>query len=139
MQIINYFLLIYFIKYCNSFIYKNNRYTLSMSCDYYIDQDLHIYDYNNLIFSYINLKDERAHYKFNSKLDDDNEVSYHMKQTLKLVIKPVIIYSNNSFTQLYFENKYKQIIQNDLIQSNKTWKDINKIMKVEHRHVVSRI
>ena len=70
MQILNYFLFIYFINFCNSFILFNKKYSpnfispvhrnkLNMGCNYYIDKDLHIYDYNNKILLSINLKHKR--------------------------------------------------------------------------------
>lgn len=82
MQFFNYFLFIYFINLCNSFFLINKQmrsnfisrvynHKLYMICDYYIDKDLDIYDYNNIIFSYINLEHEKKNYFFNSLLDED--------------------------------------------------------------------
>ena len=49
-------------------------------------------------------------------------------------MKPIVIYSNNTFHKLSFENKYKKIIDYDLNLYNKTWNDINKIIKVGNRY-----
>jgi hypothetical protein len=66
-----------------------------MSCDYYIDKDLHVYDYNNTIFSYINLEHERGYYWFISLLDEDedgydNELSQYIKNKLEPNMKPIV-------------------------------------------------
>ena len=82
-----------------------------MGCDYYIDKDLHIYDHNNTIFSYINLEHERGYYWFVSLLDEDgyhNELSQYIKNKLEPSMKPIIIYNNNTFVKLSYENKYKK-------------------------------
>jgi hypothetical protein len=49
-------------------------------------------------------------------------------------MKPIILYSNNTFSKLSFENKYKSIVDNDLKIINKTWNDVNKIIKIENRY-----
>ena len=119
MQILNYFLFICFINLCNSFtlmnkkyysnyFLKNYRYKLNMGCDYYIDKDLHIYDNNNIILSYINLDHQRGYYWFCSLLDEDEdgydrELTQYIKDTLVPNMKPIVIYSNNTFNKLSFE------------------------------------
>lgn len=69
MQILSYFLFVCFINLCNSFSLTNKQNTpnffsryrknnLNMGCDYYIDKDLQIYDYNDIEISYINVEHE---------------------------------------------------------------------------------
>ncbi len=149
MKIFNYFLLFCFINLCNSlslikkyfpnFFSQNCIYKLNMGCDYYIDKDLHIYDYDNKMFSSINLEHERGYYWFISALDEDEdgydtELTQYIKKTLEPNMKPIVIYSNNTFYKPSFENKYKIIIENELMIFNKTWNDVNKILKIENRY-----
>ena len=152
MRIFNYFLLICFIKLCHSFTLINPmkkyypnfliRSKLNMGCDYYIDKDLQIYYYNDndndIIFSYINLQRERGYYCFMSVLDEDEdgydtELAQYKEQILESSMKPIVIYSNNSFNKVSFENKYKKIIEPELKIFNKTWNDVKKIIKIENR------
>jgi hypothetical protein len=110
-----------------------------MGCDYYIDKDLHIYDYNNVVFSCINLYKEKGYYWFISILDEDEdgyeeEYIKYKEDTLKTCMKPLLIYSNSTFIKVSFENKYKEMIESDLKICDKTWNDINKIIKVESRY-----
>jgi hypothetical protein len=110
-----------------------------MGCDYYIDKDLHIYDYNNIVFSHINVHHERGYYWFSPSLDEDedgyeNEFSEYQKRMLEPMMKPIVIYSKNAFNKLSFEEKYKNIVECELKLHNKTWNDVNKIIKIEHRY-----
>ena len=150
MQICNYFLFVCFINLCNSFTIINTqirpnflsrdcRYQLNMGCDYYIDKDLHIYDYNDRVFSYINVEHERGYYWFVSPLDEDEdgydaELAQYKKDKLTPYMEPIVIYSNNFFNKLSFEYKYKKIIEDELMLLNKTWYDVNKIIKCETRY-----
>ena len=110
-----------------------------MGCDYYIDKDLHIYDYNDEIMSYINLEHEIGYYWFVLGLDEDEDgyhatVAQYIETTLEPSMKPIMIYSNNSFIKLSFENKYKKIIDDELNSLKKTWDDVTKILKIENRY-----
>jgi hypothetical protein len=150
MQLFNYVLFFCFINLCNSFTVINKqirpyflsrdcRYKLNMGCDYYIDKNLNIYDYNDKIISYINLERERGYYWFTSMLDEDEdgydaEVAQYKKNKLTPKMKPIVIYSNNTFNKLSFENKYKKTVENELKIVRKTWNDVNKIIKIEDRH-----
>jgi len=112
---------------------------INMGCDYYIDKDLHIYDYNNKILFCSNLEHERGYYWFGTLVDEDEEgydteLSRYIKNTLEPSMKPIVIYSNNSFHKLSFEKKYKKLIENELDSCNKTWNDVNKIIKIETRY-----
>ena len=150
MNVLNYFLLFCFINLCNSFTVLNNKiyntflsqrykHKINMGCDYYIDKDLYIYYYNDKIFSTINLEHERGYYWFMSILDEDEEgydteLSQYIKHKLEPSMKPITIYENTTFNKVSFENKYKKIIENELIIRNKTWVDVNKILKIENRY-----
>ena len=153
MQIYNYFLFFCFINLCNSFTFINKKYgstfisrnfsyKLNMGCDYYIDKDLQIYDYNDIMISDINLEHNKGYYWL---ILDEDEDGYNtemqsyisqalISQALEPVMEPITIYSNNTFHKLSFENKYKKIIEDDLHFNNKTWNDVNKIIKIENRY-----
>jgi hypothetical protein len=49
-------------------------------------------------------------------------------------MKPIVIYSNNTFNKLSFENKYKKIIETEIEIFNKTLNDVYKIIKIENRY-----
>jgi len=152
MQFLNYFLFVCFINLCNSFtlinykyspnfLSRHSRHKLNMGCDYYIDKDLHVYDYNDRVFSYINVEHERGYYWFVSLLDEDEdgydaELAQYIKDKLTTIpyMSPIVIYSNNVFNKLSFEHKYKKIIEDELMLLNKTWYDVNKIIKCENRY-----
>ena len=151
MLILNYFLFGCFINLCNSFTLINKQIRpnffsrnimnkmINMSCDYYIDKNLCIYDYNDEIFSNINLEHEKGYYFFISVLDEDEdgydtELAQYIENILEPSMKPIVIYSNKIFHKLSFENKYKKIIENDIKRFNKTLNDVQKIVKIEDRY-----
>ena len=123
----------------NTQISNNYKYKLNMGCDYYIDKNLHIYDNSDKLLTFINLERERGYYWFCSLLDEDEEgydkeLTEYIKNILEPSMKPIIIYSNNTFNKINFETKYKKIIQNKLNLFNKTLNDVNKIIKIENRY-----
>ena len=150
MQILYFFLFIYSINLCNSFTLINNKnypkfilhkyiHKLNMACDYYIDKNLEIYDYNDKEISYINVEHERGYYWFVSLLDEDEdgydaELAQYIKDTLEPHMKPIVIYSNNTFNKLSCENKYKKIIEDNIKFFNMTLNDVSKIIKTENRY-----
>jgi len=152
MQILHYFLFICFINVCHSFTLINTKYSpiflsrvcrhkLNMVCDYYIDKNLELYDYTDTMFLYINLEHERGYYWFSSLLDEDEdgydtELAQYIKDILEPNMKPIVIYSNNTFHKVSFENKYKKIIENDLKFFNMTLNDVSKIIKKENRYEI---
>lgn len=150
MLIFNYFLFVSFINLCNSFILINKQISLNfllrnrklnMSCDYYIDKNLHIYDYNDRVISYINVEHEKCYYWFFSSLDEDEDgydakVLKYKTQNLEPIMKPIVIYSNKTFKKLSFENKYKKIIESEIELFNKTLNDVNTIIKIENRYEI---
>ena len=108
-----------------------------MGCDFYIDKDLHIYDYDDREISCSNLEHKRGYYWFISILDEDKdgydaELIQYKKQALEPNMKPIVIYSNNTFNKLSFENKYKEIIEDHIKRFNKTLNDVNKVIKIEN-------
>jgi hypothetical protein len=110
-----------------------------MGCDYYIDKNLELYDYNDTMFSWINLEHERGYYWFSSLLDEDEdeyetEFDLYIEKILEPAMKPIVLYSNNTFNKLSSENKYKKIIEDDIKLYNKTWNDVSKILKIENRY-----
>ena len=143
MKIFNYLLLIYFINLCSSFFINKNfpnlillqsNLKLNMGCDYYIDKDLYIYDYKNQLISYINLEHIGQYYTYYDLDDDDDDYEEYTKKLLKPFMKPIIIFTNNTFNKSSFEKKYRKLIDNELNINNKTWLDVNKIIKKEERY-----
>lgn len=147
MQILKYSLL-FFINFCNSFLLTKNypklisihhKFELNMGCDYYIDKNLHIYDYNDKVISYINLEHNRGYFFDYSLLDEDEddydkEVAKEIKRILQPSMEPITIFINNTFCKTSFEKKYKKLIDYELIIYNKTWDNVNKIIKKEERY-----
>ena len=146
MQILTYSLFFYFIYLCNSFsLYKksyNNMLLtrqsyikLNMGCDYYIDKSLYIYDNFNRLISKLNLEHSIGYYSYYID-DDENDFDYEIysKKILQLTMKPIVIYVNNTFCKPRFEEKYKKLIDYELIENNKEWYDVNKIIKKEDRY-----
>jgi len=145
MQILKYSFFFFLINLCNSFIVnKNNnnmilsRYSnlkLNMGCDYYINKSLYIYDFNNKLLSNINLEHSIGYYSyFKDEDEEDYDYNEYKKKILKLNMKPIVIYINNTFSKSFFEEKYKKIIDYELNIKNKKWNDINKILKKEERY-----
>jgi len=149
MQTVKYVLFVCFINFCNSFTFtlKSSpnfiaricRHTLNMACDYYIDKNLDIYDYNDTLISYINLEHERGYYWYSSLVDEDEDsydtkLAQYIKETLEPNMKPILIYSNNTFHKVSFENKYKKMIEDGIEFCNKTLKDVSKVVKTENRY-----
>ena len=48
-------------------------------------------------------------------------------------MKPIIIYIDNNFKNINFENKYKHLIENEINKYNIKWCEITKIIKEENR------
>ena len=152
MHIFNYLLVVCLINLCNSFTlitkqirpnflsqYCRNK--LNMSCDYYIDKNLHLYDYNDREISWINVEHEKGYYWFSSLLDEDEdgydtEFATYIENILKQKMKPIVIYKNNTFNKLSSENKYKKIIEEELKLCNKTLNDVSKIIKIENKYEI---
>jgi hypothetical protein len=108
-----------------------------MGCDYYIDKNLVIYYINDNRREYINLEHNQGYfYDINIDSDDedyDKKEEESVKEQLMPSMKPILIYKNNTFSKPIFEEKYKNLILQNLPE-NKTWTDIQKIMKKESRY-----
>jgi len=126
-----------------------------MGCDFYINTYLEIQHIKGT--SYYDLKTKRGYYwdiEFDACDSDDDENDYYnskeyknlyenMKKFCLTPRKPLVIYSNNSFINQKFENKYLPIIQDKInrkkIQENTCYKDtgtftnINQIIKITKR------
>ena len=53
-----------------------------MGCDYYIDKSLYIYDYQDILLSFINLEENRGYYAY-YKDEDDAGYDAYKKEILK--------------------------------------------------------
>jgi len=107
-----------------------------MGCDYYIVKVLHIY-YNENDYLEIELERERCYYFYSCDSDEENyeeQINEYIKDILTPKMKPIILYSNNNFTNSSFEIKYKTIVVDEINRNNKQWCDIHKIIKVEKRY-----
>jgi hypothetical protein len=107
-----------------------------MGCDYYILKVLYIY-YNENDYLEIELERERCYYFYSCDSDEENyeeQINEYIKDILTPKMKPIILYSNNNFTNSSFEIKYKTIVVDEINRNNKQWCDIHKIIKVEKRY-----
>lgn len=111
-----------------------------MGCDYYIVKVLHIF-YNDDEYFEVELERKRCYYHYECDEDQDqDEEDYeeqlieYEKYTLTPKMKPIIIYTNNTFNKLNFEIKYKTIIEDEINKKSKKWCEITKIIKVEKRY-----
>lgn len=144
MQLLNY-LFVCFVNLSNSFILINTKkypnfisykckHKLNIGGDYYIDENLHIYDHNNIPFSYIKLNHKIGYDTFITVFNKDEhweKVVQYKKETLDTNIKSIVIFNNNTFNKLDFESKYKKLIEDKLNLFDKTWNDVGTIIKIE--------
>jgi hypothetical protein len=136
-------LLFSFISLYNTFLTNFNipnpnklKYNLNMGCDYYIDKSLYFYDFENIQFTFIHLERDRGYYSYYKDEDEPNydfDYQLYKLKTLTPSMEPIVIYSNYSFSNLSFEQKYKKLIEHELNNCNKKWNDINIIIKKEER------
>lgn len=144
---VHFLLFLFFINVNNSFkiinyIHRKPHNTLFMGCDYYIEKRLCI-NYNDNSSKYINIDRERGYYSDynNYIIDPDIENSnltewekikkYHLMPSSI----PVLIYTNNTFTDIYVSNEYKEILEHEMIYYDaKKWDHIKNIEILEKRY-----
>lgn len=108
-----------------------------MGYDYYIDKNLYIFFINTYQYKLINLDHNRCYF-YEIDIDSDDEDYKKRKEeseTEQLMpsMKPILIYEKYTFSKPIFEEKYKDLILQNLPE-NKTWGDIKKIMRKEIRY-----
>jgi hypothetical protein len=106
-----------------------------MDCDYYICKVLNIY-FNDIDFLSIEIYKDKAYYQYNFNIDDKDykkKINEYKIYILIPKIEPIILYENDKFLNSSFEKKYKIIVEIYLINNNKKWKDIKKIIIDEKR------
>jgi hypothetical protein len=124
--------------------YKNNyKNTLNMGCDYYIEKNLYIYYKDNTI-NYINLKKDKGYfYEIHYDMGFDLSL-YKSSEEAKRILKeyhlkpaemPLLIYSDDKFTNVDLSKKYKSTVDYEIrIHDYKTWDDIKSIVLMEERY-----
>jgi hypothetical protein len=108
-----------------------------MGCDYYIIKLLRIY-YSNNEYLDLELHRERGYYNYSYDEDEDDyeeKVWQYKKYVLTPEMNPIVIYNNNSFHKIHFEDKYKSLVETEINKHNKSWSEIIKIMKIEERYL----
>lgn len=113
-----------------------------MGCDYYITKQIEIDFHYSIHPLFIELERDQGYYCFSLDEDDpdyDEKEAEYINDTLKPSMKPIFIYEEGNFMSKKLENKYKDLIDQELElynryhENKKEWKDIRKITKVEHR------
>jgi len=116
-----------------------------MGCDYYIEQNLWIY-YNDNTCNCIQLSRKRGYYsdtdiydKYimninieNSNLSEWEKIKQYHLTPIRI---PILVYSNNTFSTIYLSNKYKEMLESEIINNYyKRWDDIKEIIILEERY-----
>lgn len=92
---------------------------LQMTCDFFVSKSLRIY---------------YTHYPFYSVIEIFTECCKYNENNVKpnlLLPRPILIYTNNSFTSQNLEKKYSKIIQEKLLNDTLTFHNVTKILKLE--------
>jgi len=89
-----------------------------MECDYFVSKSLRIYYANEPFYSVIEFSKECCNY-------NANRVSPF------LLTRPLIIYTNNTYTLDSFENKYGKLIEEQIKNDTQTLDNVTKIIKIE--------
>jgi len=118
---------------------------LFMGCDYYIEQNLCI-TYNDNSCYYINLDKKRGYYSdtdiyddfiMNTTIENSNLTEMEKNKQYHLTPKttPFTIYNNHAFTNIDVSNKYKSMLEFEMMHNDyNTWDDIKDIVIVEERY-----
>jgi len=114
-----------------------------MGCDYYVVKQLEIVFHNDVHPLFMEVDHDKHPYYF---LLDEDDPDYHAKEAeyIKYMLtpnmKPIIIYQENHFLSKKLEDKYKHLIDQELVlynkyneHNNKEWKDIQIIIMAELR------
>lgn len=109
-----------------------------MGYDYYISKYLYIKYKDDKNTSFIELEREGSYF-YEPNIDEDDEnyekiMEENIKEQLKSKMEPIIIYKNDKFSTVNLENKYKNLIENELKDKKKNLEDILKITKNEMRY-----
>lgn len=116
---------------------------LVMGYDYYVEKNLYIYYKDNSIQSLNVKKDKRYYYELDrdrelniSSTDSCNEIREKLKKYhLEYVEPPVLVYSNNSFTNAELSKRYKMILEYEMTNHDyKKWDDIKDVVLMEERY-----
>lgn len=108
-----------------------------MGCDYYICKCLVIEYLNDHIDTSIELERNTGYFYY-PDIDEDDEdyddiIEKYINEQLESKMKPIIIYKDNLFKTDQLENKYKVLIEDNIKNYGKNWKDIKRITKRERR------
>jgi hypothetical protein len=105
----------------NKIAHANNKLDLNMvcTCDYFVSKSLRIYYKDPPFYSVIEFSTECCKY------NDNN-----MKPNL-LLPRPIIVYTNNSYTLPSLEKKYGKMIQEKVSNDTQTIDNVTKILKLE--------
>jgi hypothetical protein len=90
---------------------------------------------NNKDYSEIELSRKNGYYSFYcTDMKNYNKILLeYKKKELLPIMHPITIYNNNKFTSIYLENKYKNIIQDKIINDKQVIDNVDIIQKIEHR------
>jgi ABC-type Zn2+ transport system substrate-binding protein/surface adhesin len=144
-------------KLSNHNVIYNIKNKFKMNYDYFIDKNLYIY-FNDKNVLYINLHHDERYFLIKNKDnknnnndknkdknkddDDDNNTDQDNDKDKEFImnylegkINSYTIYKNNIFYNTDIENKYKNIIENELNKNSKKWININKIIFKEERYI----
>ena len=107
-----------------------------MGCDFYIINYL-IVKFNNDNYLYIEISRQNMYYSYDSD-DNSDDINNYKSNMLIVIKKPKILFDNKQFLHAKYENKYKQLILNEIkLPINKMhfycFDNIDKITKEEYR------
>jgi hypothetical protein len=100
----------------------NNKLDINMACkcDYFVSKSLRIYYKDPPFYSVMEFSTECCKY------NDNN-----MKPNNLILPRPIIVYTNNSYTLPSLEKKYGKMIQKRVSNDTQTIDNVTKIIKIE--------
>jgi hypothetical protein len=99
-----------------------------MGCDYYIDTFLCIYCNSDTKPINLDLNHQKGYFFFPDDLIEE-EYKKEKKAIFESEIKPIIIYSNNDFSNSDYKDMYIHLINYKIMGFGKCWDDIKTITK----------